>query len=117
MIRWCFAAQLGDDAGPWMFRSHGLNTANVGCSRDISLHSATGMGKHAEQWVVHQSLTNEQFVAQERPAWMHGALLPTLKVVVHENDQFSHVALAKTSGSTGSKWSHPPTRQRLWMLL
>ena len=47
VIRWLFAAHV---AGPWIFQSHGLNTANVDCSRDISLHCT--VGERTRQWVA-----------------------------------------------------------------
>ena len=52
VIRRFFAARFGGDAGSQTFRLHGLNTANLVSSGDKSLHSATGMRKHAGHWVA-----------------------------------------------------------------
>ena len=52
MVRWFIAAHFGRRAGSQIFRLRGLNTANVGSSRDISLHSATEMKKHVGQLVA-----------------------------------------------------------------
>ena len=47
------------DAGSWIFRSHGLNTANVGSLCDVSLHSATGcLCLHGMAWLS----VNDDFV-------------------------------------------------------
>ena len=75
----CFlAAHFGDDAGLSIFRTSGLNTTNVGFSRDVSLHSATGMRKLAGQWVAQQfpcrSFTCEQLTAQGSPVRTHETL-------------------------------------------
>ena len=67
VIRWFIAVHFGTDAGSQIFRLHGLNTANVGCSRDISLHSATGMGERAGQRVA-QHLHPRRCFENEPPA-------------------------------------------------
>ena len=64
VVQSCHAAHVGG-ADRWIFRSQGLNTANVGSSRNASLHSATGMSMLdtgvAEHFSVDLSQTSSPF--------------------------------------------------------
>ena len=57
VIRWLFEAHFVDVAGPWISQSHGLNTANVVSSCDISL--CCTMEKRVGQWVARHPLCTQ----------------------------------------------------------
>ena len=108
-----------NDTGFRLFRSHGRSTTNESSSRDISLHCATGMGKHARKWVAQHPLRRSvQYgwtkLYLDRQLQHPRAGDSDRKLVVREKDQFRHSC--KTSGSSATKWSFPPTCPRPGML-
>ena len=86
---------------------------------------------HAGQWVCSafslvKSLTAEQLVAQGRPVRMHATLPRQVAPIIHRAEvafrlqmiKLGHVAFLQNIWTRlATKWSHPPTCQRPWMLL